>query len=106
MSIKQTLLDLDALQKLGSFLERYAFYIDLNANDMFYTGADCTTIDVHDLPKLVEVERMFGLSGVAAFQAKVRQEEPLESWVNDKYLAAKDYLSDWVCFSDSLATSS
>jgi len=85
------------------FLKEYAHYIEINANDTFYyASADTTSVDVWDLWKAVEVESLYGAAGVIAFQAKIRDEEPLETWQTEKYKQAKEYLKSWVPHVDAL----
>lgn len=80
----------------AKFLDDYAFHIVLNANDTFgYACADAVDVSVEDLPKLLEVEKLFGADGVTAFMALVREEEPLTELQVDKYWEAVEYLKDY-----------
>ncbi len=77
------------------FLDKYAFYIDLNANDTFgYACADSTTIDIQELPGVIELDRLFGSDGVTAFMAHRRQTDPIPPLITKKYKEARKYIED------------
>lgn len=77
------------------FLDDYACYVDLNANDTFgYACADTTTIDVQELPGVIELERLFGIDGVTAFMAHKRQADPIPPHITKKYKEARKYIQE------------
>lgn len=70
----------DLKEHLVDLIENHCYYIDLAANDTFFMGADCTSVDVAELPVLLSVYKQFGRMGVLAFQTKIRpgNQIPLE----------------------------
>ncbi len=86
-------------EKLKKALIEHSFWIHLNANDTFYyASADATQVELHDLPKLIEMYDMFGDDGVLAFQAHLRNEQPLKQLITNGYKKAKAYIKDWKPF--------
>jgi len=82
--------------RLAALLLHNAFSIQLNANDTFgYACADSVDISVFDVPELLAVEEKFGVDGVNAFMALVREQEVLPELQTEKYWLAAEYLSDY-----------
>ncbi len=77
------------------FLDRYAFFIDLNANDTFgWACAESETIDITELPGLIELERLFGPSGITAFMSVKRDQDPLSQLIDNNFKEAKKYIKE------------
>lgn len=70
--------------------------IYLRANDTFgYACADAVEIMVEDLPKLLEVSKLYGNDGINAFMSLVRDEDVLSELQNKQYKEAKNFLKDY-----------
>jgi hypothetical protein len=88
---------LEALEKV---LKESAFWVFLNANDVwFWACADACRIDVgEDLDKFVKVYMEFGFEGQLAFMSLIENLEPQEPmWRHsdkEKYLKAKKWLKE------------
>jgi len=77
------------------FLDDYAFFIELNANDTFgYACADGQMIDIQELPGLIELDKLFGPEGIIAFMSVKRNEDPISRLVNKKFKEAKKYIDN------------
>lgn len=77
------------------FLDKYAFYIELNANDTFgYACSDGQTIDIQELPGLIELEKLFSYHGVTAFMAVKRGCEPIGPHITKEYKEARKYIEE------------
>jgi hypothetical protein len=78
------------------FLSDHAFRISLNANDTFgYACAEAVEVAVEDLPKLLEVEKLFGADGVTAFMSVVEKAPVLKELQTEGYLKALEHLKDY-----------
>jgi len=85
------------MSKLSKFLEDYAFSVNLNANDTFAWGcADSETVEIDELPGLIELRDKFGCDGVNAFMAAKRDCDVMNhpQLMTDKYKEAKQYIKD------------
>lgn len=83
------------ISKLRLLLKRHSFStrIELNANDTFaFACADSVVINEDGLFLFVECHERWGNDGVTAFMAAVRGEAPIQPWITDKYVEAKEWL--------------
>jgi hypothetical protein len=77
------------------FLDAYACFIELNANDTFgYACSDSTAIDIQELPGLIQLEKLFGSGGVDAFMAKKRDCDPIPPLKTKEYKKARKYIEE------------
>lgn len=87
---------LSASNEIVDLLYGNANLIVLNANDTFGWGcADAVEIMVEDLPKLLEVKKLYGNDGINAFMALVRREDVMDECQNKTYWEAKKFLKDY-----------
>jgi hypothetical protein len=87
---------LAAENKIVEFLHDHAFHITFNANDLFgWACADSVDVAIEDLPKMLEVYKLFGSAGLDALLALIDQSEVQEPLNTDKYKEAKEYLKDY-----------
>lgn len=78
------------------FLDDYACFIELNANDTFGWGcADSVAIDIQELPGLMELEKLFGSDGITAFMSVKREQDPIPQLINKKFKEAKKYIQEY-----------
>lgn len=95
-------LELDP-EALISFIRDWAFSVEINMNDTFHWGcSDSERISVYDLPKILDLEKKYGVAGVDAFVARQRKEGHGSSIVGyykqdywDRFEAAKNDLQDY-----------
>lgn len=77
------------------FLDDYAFFIELNANDVFgWACADSVTIDIQELPGVIDLYNKFDSSGVIAFMAKKRDCDPQSGFITKAYKEARKYIEE------------
>ena len=82
--------------KLVQFLIDYAFHITFNANDLFgWACADAVDVAIEDLPKALEMEKLYVSDGVFALLALIDGSNVQEPCNNEKYKAAQEYLKDY-----------
>lgn len=82
--------------RLKQFMNDYAFWIELNANDTFgWACAESERVSVDDLDRLLEIEEQYGADGVIAFMAAKRNCEPLGQLITPEYKAARESLKGY-----------
>lgn len=88
--------ELAKTNEVVNFLYDHAFHITFNANDLFgWACADSVDVSIEDMPKMLEVYKLFGSSGIDALLALIDQSEVQEPCNTDKYKEAKEFLKDY-----------
>lgn len=95
-AVREPIKQLASENSTVNFLYEHAFSITLNANDTFgWACADSVSIAIEDLPKLFEVEKLYGSDGVTAFMSLVADCNVIDPLNTEKYKQAKEYLKDY-----------
>lgn len=91
------------MKTLEEFISIYCDYgIVINCNDTFaYATAWGIVVEPEDIPKLREVENLYGWEGVVAFCGIIEEVEPIQPYLNETYYKALEYLKDYAFWSKS-----